>query len=249
MSIAEQIQHAMLFREVEPADLEALVERMKPETYPLNHVLFQAGDPGDTMYIILSGRIRIYMLDKDGEEITLTYYGKNEIFGELSPIDLQPRSASASATEPLEVLSLKREDFLIFLNERPQIGLAMMRSLSQRLRNTTAYLEAARPSRFVKPVAPTGEEFRRAADATLSEILERAAAHERDEHIEVPKAADMPHPTEPSIKKAPEPPVESAKTNPPTEPTKPTGMGIFDRIAAAAKDDETKDPTKEDNNP
>jgi signal-transduction protein with cAMP-binding, CBS, and nucleotidyltransferase domain len=80
--IAEQLQKTDLFREVELTDLQALVERMQEEHYDSGAVLFRAGDTGDTMYIIQSGNIRIYMNDETGKEIALTQYGKNEIFGE-----------------------------------------------------------------------------------------------------------------------------------------------------------------------
>lgn len=234
MSVAEQLHQTELFKEVDTADLEALVTRMKHEAHPAGQVLFHEGDPGETMYIILSGWIRIYMRDQDGEEITLTHYGKNEIFGELSPIDQRPRSASAAASEPLEVLSLGREDFLNFLDERPQIGLAMIRSLSQRLRNTTAYLEATRPAQFEKPAAPHGEEFRRGAEGTIAGILDQVLEPEPDEHIDVPQPVEIP-----------------VKTDQPPEPPKPGGMGIFDRIAHVAKTgkpDESAD-NEEDSKP
>ena len=72
--IAEQLQKTDLFREVELADLQALVERMQEEHYERGAVLFRAGDAGDTMYIIQSGSIRIYMNDESGKEIALTQY-------------------------------------------------------------------------------------------------------------------------------------------------------------------------------
>lgn len=208
--IAEQLQKTDLFREVELADLQALIERMQQEHYERGAVLFHAGDTGDTMYIIQSGSIRIYMNDESGKEIGLTQYGKNEIFGELSPIDQRPRSASAVASDELDVLVLKREDFLAFLDERPQIGLAMMRSLSQRLRFTTTYLEEFKPQEFAAPPAHHGEELRRPAQQPIADIIDEVNRPTRDD-IEPP------------------PPEESVP--------KPGSMGIFDRIPT---DDESE---------
>lgn len=213
--IMEQLQKSDLFKEVAPADLEALVERMKVQSFPEGAVLFKAGDVGDAMYIIRSGRIRIFMHDAAQNEITLTHYGQNEIFGELSPIDQRPRSASAAAAEPLEVLVLSREDFLSFLNERPQIGLAMMRSLAQRLRNTTTYLEEFKHAQFEPAAASKGEEFRPAAQELVASIIDR---------INEPDEAEDAAPT------------PSAETPAAEQPA--GGMGIFDRIVAPLEEKE-----------
>lgn len=170
--LAKQLRQTDLFREVELGDLEALIHRMKELSFPSGAVLFEANDPGDTMYIIREGRIRIFMHDTQGNEITLTHYSINEVFGELSPIDSKPRSASAAAAESLTVLALNRADFLDFLNERPQIGLAMMRSLSQRLRNTTTYLEEFKPLVFEPGHVDKGEDLRRGASDLVAGIID-----------------------------------------------------------------------------
>lgn len=91
------------------------------------------------MYLILSGRVRIYTHDAEGREFTIRHLDK--MFGEFSMLDGKPRSASADAAGSLEVLVLHRDDFLAFLEERPLVGLAMMRDLVERVRYTTAYLQ------------------------------------------------------------------------------------------------------------
>lgn len=139
--VAEELHKVDLFADVPLEILETLVKKMDSETYKSDAVLFEQGDAGDKMYFIQSGKIRIYLREKDGNEITYTYYEKNQIFGELSPIDQQPRSASAQAVENTQLLVLDREEFIHLLEIHPQIGLAMMRSLSQRVRNTTNYVE------------------------------------------------------------------------------------------------------------
>jgi CRP-like cAMP-binding protein len=120
--------------------VEALLKVMQRRTYPPGAVLFERGSVGDEMFIILAGRIRIYTYDEYGNELTLRHYGQNDIFGELSPLDQGTRSASAAAAEPLEVLVLNRENLLSFLQDRPSVGLAMMRALASRVRYTTDYL-------------------------------------------------------------------------------------------------------------
>ena len=202
MSLADQLQETKLFQDVDLTDLEDLITRMEAKTFPRGSVLFNLGDEGDAMYIIRSGRIRIYMYDRD-EEITLRYYGKNDIFGELSLLDRQPRSASAAAAEELDVLRLDRENFIAFLFERPSIGLAMMRSLSQRLRFTTDYLEQYKPKRFERETVDRRQQFRRGAEGQqIADILDRVSEESEDEEpieamspIEVPYKAGQAQPT------------------------------------------------------
>lgn len=139
--IAEKLQDSALFRGVELADRIALIQAMPQQSYPQGAVLFEKGSRDDSVYIILSGRVRIYTQDDHGTELTIRHYGPTQMFGEFSMLDQRPRSASAAAVEPLEVLVLNRQNFLAFLHERPLVGLAMMRNLVERVRYTTTYLQ------------------------------------------------------------------------------------------------------------
>jgi CRP-like cAMP-binding protein len=144
MSIAEELKGFSLFRNVELADLESLAKFMKPRTVAAGEILFRQGEPGDAMFLIRSGQIRIFIEDeKDGErsEVTLRQYGAGQLVGEFSLLDDKPRSASAAGAERSEVMVLERADFLAFLRQRPVLGVAMMVSLAERVRYTTQYLE------------------------------------------------------------------------------------------------------------
>jgi len=139
--IAQQLKKTNLFADVALEDLQALSKVMEPLTFSPGVVVFNLGDRGDAMYIIQSGRIRIFIFDNEGQELTLMHYGENEVFGEFSLLDDKPRSASAAAAEMLTVFMLRRDDFLNFLSNRPLVSIAMMRSLAQRARYTTSYVE------------------------------------------------------------------------------------------------------------
>ncbi|HLA41885.1 MAG TPA: cyclic nucleotide-binding domain-containing protein [Aggregatilineales bacterium] len=191
--ITGQLQKIDLFRTVEISDLEALVTAMQEETYPEGTVLFRAGEIGEAMYIIRSGRIRIYTHDLNGREITLTHYAQNEVFGELSPIDRRPRSASAAVIEPAKIFMLRREDLLNLLNERPQIGLAMIRNLTHLLRNTTTFLEEFRPESFVTPKEDHGAEFRRGATGLIASIIDGIDASEEEKEPISREAVEKTH--------------------------------------------------------
>jgi CRP-like cAMP-binding protein len=143
--IAEDLKESPLFKGVETEDRIALIRLMKHKTYLSGDVLFEKDSPGDALYIILSGRVAIYTARVQGQELssslTIRTYGERQLFGEFSMIDGKPRSASAAATERLEVLALYRDDFLMFLKERPVVGLGIMRNLVERVRYTTTFLQ------------------------------------------------------------------------------------------------------------
>lgn len=137
--VAARLENYTLFKGVPPADREALINVMQRKHFDAGTVLFERGDPGDSMYVILQGKVRIYTQDADGNDFTVRYL--DEMFGEFAMLDNRPRSAAVAAVEPLDVLVLHRDDFIAFLRERPVVGLAMMRNLVERVRYTTMYLQ------------------------------------------------------------------------------------------------------------
>jgi CRP/FNR family transcriptional regulator/CRP/FNR family cyclic AMP-dependent transcriptional regulator len=141
MTIAEELKKFSLFKSVELSELEALASKMQQQSHPQGAVLFEKDQPGDAMYLIRSGRVRVFLRDSQGNEITFRHFGAGQIVGEFALIDDKPRSASAEAAEPLEVMILSRDNFLLLLRERPILGVEMMRSLAERVRYTTSYLE------------------------------------------------------------------------------------------------------------
>jgi CRP-like cAMP-binding protein len=140
IQVVEQLQNTHLFKGVSHTDLTALVGVMQLQTFAADAVLFEKGAPGDTMYLILEGQLRIYATDPDGNQIVLTKYGPGRVFGDFALIDEQPRSAAAAAVDTLTVLALDRVQFLKFMPEHPAIGLAMLRNLADRVRYITIYL-------------------------------------------------------------------------------------------------------------
>lgn len=140
MNIVEQLRESRLFRRVKPEDLEALVQIMKRFDFPDGHVIFEKGDPGDALYIVLSGQVRIYTRDEHGNEITLSHLEPSRIFGEFALLDQQPRSASAATIGAVSVLALRCEDFNAFLTQHASVGLAMIENLVQQVRQVTSYL-------------------------------------------------------------------------------------------------------------
>jgi CRP/FNR family transcriptional regulator, cyclic AMP receptor protein len=93
-----------------------------------------AGDATDSLYIVLSGRLKVLMSDVDGKEVILSILAPGEFFGEMGLIDDSPRSASVVAIEPCELLSIAKRDFKKCLADNAEMAMAVMRGLVKRLR-------------------------------------------------------------------------------------------------------------------
>ena len=130
-----------LFSKLSPAELGVIGSRLNPQSFEAGELIFKQGDRGDAMFIIRSGRVRIYNQGEGDKELTLNFYDQGEFFGEFSLIDGEPRSASAEAIDRTEALVLRSQDLIAILNEHPEIAVSLMRGLVFRLRYTPEYAE------------------------------------------------------------------------------------------------------------
>jgi CRP/FNR family cyclic AMP-dependent transcriptional regulator len=106
-------------------------------SYQRNEVIFEEGNQGDEMFIIHRGSVRILKKTTGGEEKPLSILGPGEFFGEMALIDNSPRSASAIAEEEgTQLIVLDESKFIYMVQQLPDFSLAIMRKLSQRLRET-----------------------------------------------------------------------------------------------------------------
>ena len=101
---------------------------------PRGTTVMAAGDPVDSLYIVISGRLKVMMSDAEGKEVILSILGSGEFFGEMGLIDDSPRSASVVTIEPCELLSVSKRDFKKCLAENVEMSMAVMRGLVRRLR-------------------------------------------------------------------------------------------------------------------
>src|SRR6184192_1081559 len=102
--------------------------------------LFHAGEPGNAMYLIERGKVRICVQAIDGHEVTLTEMGRGDFFGELALLDGQRRSADAIVAQDARLAVLSREHFLSFMRSNPNVALEMLTALANRLRHTDELL-------------------------------------------------------------------------------------------------------------
>ncbi len=123
-----------LFASFPDDQLRMLVTVVTRRSAPRSSVIMAAGDQIDSLYIVISGRLKVMMGDADGKEVILSLIGPGEFFGEMGLIDDSPRSASVVTIEPCELLSIAKRDFKKILAENFEMSMAVMRGLVRRLR-------------------------------------------------------------------------------------------------------------------
>jgi len=134
MSLAGTLSQVPLFSQLREGDLERLSHAAHERSYPKNSVILFQNDPGDALYVVLSGQVKVVLTAEDGREVILSVRSAGDFFGEMSLIDEEPRSAHVIAMEESKLLILRREDFLKCLREVPEIATGLLRSLCKRLR-------------------------------------------------------------------------------------------------------------------
>ena len=136
----EFLKEIVLFASMDDDERSALAAIMGEESFREGQVVYQAGDQGGTMHIILEGEVEISLTDPDGEKIVLDELGANDFFGELSLLDGGLRSATVTALCATRALKLRREDLLPLLLDRPHMAQDMMGALVKIVRRTDALL-------------------------------------------------------------------------------------------------------------
>ncbi len=123
-----------LFRQVPEADLRAMADLVRERRQPRGSLILTQGDEGETLFLIRSGQVKVAVVAEDGREVILSVLGAGSFFGEMALIDDEPRSAHVIAMEESVLLALRREDFRSQLARSPELGIALLRELSRRLR-------------------------------------------------------------------------------------------------------------------
>ena len=123
-----------LFSSVPDDQLRLLASVVTRKSAARSSTILVAGDATDSLYIVLSGRLKVMMSDSEGKEVILSLLGPGEFFGEMGLIDDSPRSASVVAIEACELLSIAKRDFSKCLAESFEMAMAVMRGLVRRLR-------------------------------------------------------------------------------------------------------------------
>lgn len=123
-----------LFRELPRAAVRGFAELTREQKFAKGAVIVSEGDPGDALYVVRSGEVKVVLIGEDGREVLLNILGIGEHFGELSLIDGRPRSAHVVSTHASSLLILRRADFRRQVEQSPSVAWGLMIELSRRLR-------------------------------------------------------------------------------------------------------------------
>jgi CRP/FNR family transcriptional regulator/CRP/FNR family cyclic AMP-dependent transcriptional regulator len=138
---ATYLKQVNIFADLSDEDIHQLASVVRKRTFRTGEVIFHRDDPGQVLYVIKEGKVKICLVSPDGQEISLVVFGKGEYFGDLSLLDGLGRSADAIALEKVECYTLQRNDFHNAIMKNPKIAIQVLEVLSKRLRNTDRQVE------------------------------------------------------------------------------------------------------------
>jgi CRP-like cAMP-binding protein len=151
MDLVEKVlllKSATLFQHLRGEDIEKIAGIAQEKTFAANAPIFERGDPGNALYIVTHGQVKIHIGDKQ-----IALLKERDCFGEMAILDDQPRSAAVTAVTDIKCLLLYRDDFFFLLEDHFEIVKSIIRVLTERLRNNLSQATSAPPP---PPPAPAG---------------------------------------------------------------------------------------------
>jgi len=133
----ELLRNVDLFSHLTEDQLSFLTEQCREQSFRKHAVLMTEGDVGETMYVIRSGLVKVFVSDDDGKELVLYQQGPGAVIGDIALLDDEPRSASVSTLEKTTTLVFGKAAFLDCLRSSPEMSINIIRSLTHRLRQAT----------------------------------------------------------------------------------------------------------------
>jgi CRP-like cAMP-binding protein len=142
MTESNPLKNVPIFSRLSDEALAEVAGALDTRQLKAGEVMFNLGDPGDELFVVQEGRVAIYVPseDKPGQELPIRIFEAQEALGEMALIDNRPRSLSARALDPTQVLVLTGDDFRRLLREQPDMAFAVMGGLNDRIRYTTEFL-------------------------------------------------------------------------------------------------------------
>ncbi|HET6468485.1 MAG TPA: Crp/Fnr family transcriptional regulator [Geminicoccaceae bacterium] len=139
--IRDALSDSDVFGALTDEELDRLIGYGNTVPYPRGRIIFQRGDPGDSLMVVLSGRVKISNMSLDGREAVLNFVEPGRTFGEIAIFDGKTRSADATTMEPTELFVLRRTDMIEFIERHPEVTFRVIGMLCERLRRTTEMME------------------------------------------------------------------------------------------------------------
>jgi CRP-like cAMP-binding protein len=157
------LHQSPLFASVDEDGAAALMELLTEQVVSKGEVLFHEGQPGDQLFLIIEGKVKLGHASADGRESLMAVLGPGEMFGELSLFDPGPRAASATALTEARVVRLDNAQLMPWLAGRPEVAASLLQALARRLRRTNEAMAdlvfSDVPGRVAKALMELGEKF------------------------------------------------------------------------------------------
>jgi CRP/FNR family transcriptional regulator, cyclic AMP receptor protein len=161
--VSDPLAKAGIFQGVEPSAIQALRASLESVSFPRSHVIFAEGEPGDRLYIVISGKVKIGRRSADGRENLLAVFGPSDMFGELSIFDPGPRTSTATTVTEVSAVSMDRAALREWITKRPEIAEQLLRVIARRLRRTNNMLAdlifTDVPGRVAKALLQLAQDF------------------------------------------------------------------------------------------
>jgi CRP-like cAMP-binding protein len=139
--IVDSLSTIPFFAGLDPDALGRVAAGTRARRFRRGEVIFHLGDPGDALFIIVSGEVKISLPSEDGDEAILVRLARGDVFGELALLDGAPRSATATALTAVETVVLPRDRFRELIANEPAVRDALLASLAAELRRLTTHVE------------------------------------------------------------------------------------------------------------
>jgi len=152
---AEILKQSLIFSSLNEDELAELSKLAIERSFKPNEFVFWEGDAPDYFYIVVEGRIKVLKYSYSGKEFIIAFFGPGEMFGEVAVFEGKPYPASAQAAADTKILGIKKEDFLSFLSNRPQVALDIINVLGGRLRDAQGRLKDLAGERVEQRLART----------------------------------------------------------------------------------------------
>ena len=135
--VEEGLARNQLFTGLEDFYLKDLISRAEVRTWPAGTQIITEGDPGDAVFFMISGRVKVTLYGEEGREIVLAILNEGDMFGEMSIIDDKPRSANVEAVQDLQCLVVTKSAFLDYMSRHHKVYMRFFAYLTGRLREAT----------------------------------------------------------------------------------------------------------------